>query len=79
MMQQHGGLHPNAQYQALIDNVGNTLVNHSIARQTPYKYEFHLLADPITSNAFALPEGRVFITYTLFSTLETKLLWTKVL
>nr|WP_321231784.1 M48 family metalloprotease [uncultured Psychroserpens sp.] len=72
MAQQHGGLHPNSQYQALVDNVGNKLVNNSIARETPYKYEFHLLADPNTINAFALPGGQIFITYSLFSKLENE-------
>ena len=70
MAQQHGGLHPNAEYQALVDNVGNKLVNSSIANETPYKYEFHLLADPNAINAFALPGGQIFITYALFSKLE---------
>jgi predicted Zn-dependent protease len=72
MAQQHGGLHPNAQYQALVDNVGNKLINNSIARETPYKYEFHLLADPNAINAFALPGGQIFITYALFSKLENE-------
>lgn len=72
MEAQYGGLHPNNQYQATVDNVGNKLVNNSIARETPYKYEFHLLADPNTINAFALPGGQVFITYALFSQLENE-------
>jgi len=72
MAQQHGGLHENTQYQALVDQVGNTLVKNSIAKQTPYKYEFHLLADPNTINAFALPGGQIFITYALFSKLENE-------
>lgn len=72
MAQQHGGLHPNTNYQALVDNVGNKLVNSSIAKNTPYKYEFHLLADAKTINAFALPGGQVFITYALFSKLENE-------
>ncbi|WP_460217982.1 M48 family metalloprotease [Psychroserpens sp. MEBiC05023] len=72
MAQQHGGLHPNSQYQALVDNVGKKLVDNSIARETPYKYEFHLLADPNTINAFALPGGQIFITYSLFSKLENE-------
>ncbi|MBR9914762.1 MAG: M48 family metalloprotease [Algicola sp.] len=72
MAQQHGGLHPNNQYQAMVDNVGNKLVNSSIANETPYKYEFHLLADPNTINAFALPGGQVFITYALFAKLENE-------
>ncbi|MFD2917354.1 M48 family metalloprotease [Psychroserpens luteus] len=72
MAQQHGGLHPNNEYQAMVDNVGNKLVDNSIARNTPYKYEFHLLADPNTINAFALPGGQVFITYALFSKLDNE-------
>jgi predicted Zn-dependent protease len=55
--------------QSLVAVVGNKLVNHSIARETPYRYEFHLLADDRTINAFALPGGQVFITYALFSQL----------
>ncbi len=72
MAQQHGGLYPNNQYQALVDNVGNKLVNSSIAKETPYHYEFHLLADENTINAFALPGGQIFITYALFSKLENE-------
>lgn len=72
MAQQHGGLHPRNDYQALVDNVGNKLVNSSIANKTPYKYEFHLLADEQTINAFALPGGQIFITYALFSQLENE-------
>lgn len=72
MEQQHGGLHPNTEYQAFVDNVGNKLVNNSIAKQTPYKYDFNLLADANTINAFALPGGKIYITYALFSKLENE-------
>lgn len=72
MAQQHGGLHNNNQYQALVDQVGAKLVDNSIAKKTPYKYEFHLLADPNTINAFALPGGQIFITHALFSKLENE-------
>ena len=72
MAQQHGGLHPDARAQALVDQVGSKLVNSSIARETPYKYEFHLLADQKTINAFALPGGQIFITYALMSKLQNE-------
>ncbi len=72
MAQQHGGLHPDAQAQALVDQVGNKLILSSIAKETPYKYEFHLLADQKTINAFALPGGQIFITYALLSKLENE-------
>ncbi|WP_411030346.1 M48 family metalloprotease [Spongiimicrobium sp. 3-5] len=68
--QQHGGLYPDERMQSLVDAVGNKLINNSIARETPYKYDFHLLADDRTINAFALPGGQVFITYALFSQLN---------
>ncbi|MBU2995022.1 M48 family metalloprotease [Cellulophaga baltica] len=67
--QQYGGLYPDEKLQYLVDAVGNKLVENSIARETPYQYEFHLLADPNTINAFALPGGQIFITYALFSQL----------
>lgn len=72
MAQQHGGLYPDQKYQAFVDQVGNKLIQSSMARETPYKYEFHLLADPNTINAFALPGGQIFITYALFSKLENE-------
>ncbi len=72
MAQQHGGLYPDQKYQALVDQVGNKLIQSSMARETPYKYEFHLLADPNTINAFALPGGQIFITYALFSKLNNE-------
>ena len=72
MTQEYGGLYPNNKYQDLVDNVGNKLVKNSIAKDTPYEYEFHLLSDPNTINAFALPGGQIFITYALFSKLENE-------
>jgi len=72
MAQQHGGLYPNQQMQDFVDQVGNKLVQNSIAKETPYKYEFHLLADERTINAFALPGGQIFITYALLEKLENE-------
>lgn len=72
MAQQHGGLYPSQEAQDLVDKVGNSLINSSIARETPYKYDFHLLRDPKVINAFALPGGQIFITYALFSKLENE-------
>jgi len=68
--QQYGGLYPDQRLQAFVANVGNKLVKNSIARETPYAYDFHLLADDKTINAFALPGGQCFITYALFSQLN---------
>lgn len=68
--QQYGGLYPDERLQTLVDAVGNRLVQNSIARESPYDYEFHLLADDQTINAFALPGGQIFITYALFKQLN---------
>lgn len=69
MAQQHGGLHPNKQYQQIVDIIGTKLVNNSIAKKSGYPFEFHLLQDERTINAFALPGGQIFITFALFSQL----------
>ena len=70
MIQDFGGLYPDQRLQTLVDAVGNRLVQNSMARETPYQYDFHLLADSKTINAFALPGGQCFITYALFSQLN---------
>ena len=70
MAQQHGGLYPDERMQALVDAVGQKLVHNSIARETPYQFDFHLLADDRAINAFALPGGQCFITYALFRQLN---------
>jgi predicted Zn-dependent protease len=72
MAQQHGGLHPNEKYQNLVDAVGKKLVDNSIARASGYPFEFHLLKDERTINAFALPGGQCFITFALFSKLKNE-------
>lgn len=72
MAEQHGGLYPNQELQAEIDRIGNKLVRNSIAAQTPYEYDFHLLRDEETINAFALPGGQIFMTYALLSRLENE-------
>lgn len=72
MAKQHGGLHPDTQAQALVDRVGSKLVQRSSARETPWQFDFHLLRDPQTVNAFALPGGQVFITAALFDRFKTE-------
>ncbi len=72
MAQQHGGLHPDAQLQATVDEIGQKLVGATAAGETSYQFDFHLLADPTTVNAFALPGGQVFITMGLYKLLESE-------
>jgi len=57
---------------ALVNSVGRAVVERSDAKKSPYKYDFHLLNDSQTLNAFALPGGQIFITKGLFDKLETE-------
>ena len=72
MMQQYGGELNNPEAQALVDRVGNRVVAQSDAGKTDWQYDFHLLADRQTINAFALPGGQVFITAALLQKLQTE-------
>lgn len=72
MAQQFGGLHPDRKAQALLDEVCSRLVQGSAARETPYRFECHVLADEQTINAFALPGGQAFITAGLMGRLATE-------
>lgn len=72
MAREFGGLYPDERAQQLVKKVGQRVVQNSIAKTTPYQYDFHLLADPNVINAFALPGGQIFITFALFSKLETE-------
>ncbi|HEU4682290.1 MAG TPA: M48 family metallopeptidase [Gemmatimonadales bacterium] len=71
MAQQFGGLDPDNQAQARVDQVGERLVSRSAAGKSPYRFEFHVLDDPETINAFALPGGQIFITEGLLRRLKT--------
>jgi predicted Zn-dependent protease len=72
MMAQHGGEHPDSKLRALVETVGRKVVAASDAGRTDWQFEFHLLRDPRTVNAFALPGGQVFITYALLAWLQTE-------
>jgi beta-barrel assembly-enhancing protease len=72
MAQQYGGLYQNQQAQDFVKRIGQKVVANSVASQTPYSFDFHLLADEQTVNAFALPGGQIFITAALLDRLETE-------
>jgi predicted Zn-dependent protease len=52
-----------------VEHIGELLVARSDAKNSPYQYQFHLLNDTQTINAFALPGGQVFITLGLYEKL----------
>ena len=55
-----------------MDKIGRRLVAKSSASQGGYTYNFHLLNDDKTVNAFALPGGQVFLTRALLRRLKTE-------
>lgn len=57
---------------AEVRRIGNFLVEHTVAQNSPWKFKFHLLADNKTVNAFALPGGQIFITLGLYSKLQNQ-------
>ena len=59
MVQQYGGLYPDQEAQALVDRIGNKVVQESDAAGTGWQFDFYLLADPRTVNAIALPGGPI--------------------
>ncbi len=72
MAAEFGGLDENAADQAVVDEIGNRIVQNSPAGSSPYQFDFHLLDDDQTINAFALPGGQVFITRALYDKLNTE-------
>lgn len=71
MIQEYGGLYPDQAVQQLVDDVGNRLVTQSVANDTPWEFEFYVLDDTQTINAFALPGGQIFITQGLLSRFDS--------
>jgi predicted Zn-dependent protease len=74
MAQQMGGvLDPKKDPDArIVAEVGHNLVSQTEASKSPYtgNFNFYLLDDPKTINAFALPGGQIFITRGLYNKLE---------
>src|ERR1044071_7602530 len=72
MAAEFGGEDESAADQAIVDEVGNRILQSSPAGNSPYEFDFHLLDDEQTINAFALPGGQVFITRALYNKLQTE-------
>ncbi|CAG5003819.1 Beta-barrel assembly-enhancing protease [Dyadobacter sp. CECT 9275] len=66
-----GGLHPDEAIRKRVKSVGNKLVARARPSLLPFKFDFHILADSSTINAFALPGGQIFITAGLLGKLKT--------
>lgn len=72
MAAQFGGLYPDENVQLKVQAIGQKLANGTEAKNSPYEFHFHVLADPETINAFALPGGQIFITMGLLKRLQNE-------
>lgn len=55
-----------------VESVGQKLVRGSAAAKGPYRFDFHVLKDSRTINAFALPGGQIFITVALLARMQNE-------
>ncbi len=72
MAAQFGGASRDAVATERVQRVGRRLVEALPYPHNPYRFEFHLLEDPKTVNAFALPGGQIFLTTGLLTRLKTE-------
>ncbi|MEG3976113.1 M48 family metalloprotease [Microcoleus sp. herbarium8] len=72
MAAQYGGLYPSPKIQQYVKRVGEKVIEGSQAKKAGYPFQFYLLRDPKTVNAFALPGGQVFITAGLLRRLNSE-------
>lgn len=71
MAQQMGGVVPRNDPRAReVKEIGDRLVQR--LPENPYQFDFHLLGDAQTINAFALPGGQIFITEALYNKLQNQ-------
>jgi len=72
MAQEFGGPDPDPSVQADLEQIGRKLVRQGKVAHTPYRFQFKVLRDEQTVNAFALPGGPIFITRALLARLENE-------
>jgi predicted Zn-dependent protease len=72
MAAEFGGVHPDPTVQDYVERLGEQIVAASAAKGSDYQFDFHVLRDTETVNAFALPGGQVFVTAALMRQLGTE-------
>ena len=73
MFRQFGGeVDPDHPVSRYVEAVGQRLVQQTAARSTPYRFDFHVLNDTATINAFALPGGPVSVTVGLLKRIDSE-------
>jgi predicted Zn-dependent protease len=72
MINQMGGEVRDPKINGYVETLGQKIVNGTEASKSEYQFDFHVLADSKTVNAFALPGGQIFITMGLLNMLENE-------
>lgn len=73
MADQMGGAVPSSDPRSQeVQKIGQEIATKTDARKGPWHFQYHLLSDPETVNAFALPGGQIFITLGLLNKLQTE-------
>jgi predicted Zn-dependent protease len=72
MAQEFGGPDTDPSVQSDLEQIGRKLVRQAKVANTPYRFQFKVLRDEQTVNAFALPGGPIFITRALLARLENE-------
>lgn len=72
MAAEFGGLYPDQFVQDYVERLGEHIIANSAARGSEYQFDFHVLRDPETVNAFALPGGQIFVTHALLRRLDNE-------
>ena len=67
---EYGGVDKSEADRARVEKIGARLLAGQSLLQSDYQFQFHLLADTQTINAFALPGGQIFITRALYNKLH---------
>lgn len=67
-----GGLSRDARQSALLERIGQHVVRHSDAAQSPWPFNFHLLAAPDSANIMALPGGQIGMGELLLNRMQTE-------
>lgn len=72
MISEFGGVSQDKKLRNYVEQIGSRIVSATEAENSPYQFQFHVLADNKTVNAFALPGGQIFITTALLNKLKTE-------
>jgi predicted Zn-dependent protease len=67
-----GGLDLGADAQGMLTAAGQRVVGAADGGRSPYRFQFHVLADTSVAEAYALPGGPIFLTRGLLDRLENE-------